>query len=288
MGTKRGASPLLSGTEEKENKKLNMEHGSGKPEEYVDPNAVHDDTFKEQQVGQHGQHGSQHGDHDRGVGEDMELTKIKADLKRLKTITMKQREEIREGITAITNKLGEMFIAHAATATSANFYGDFMEELSSKLTDAELREVVRDKRIDGIVLTNQKTVAKVGTMEREVNENTQERKSGNLVLNGVPEKENEDCLVTATTYLTHIDPKFEKNLLLNAYRLGKKGGSASRYRTLLVKFKDVAVKEEIVKKKAVLKNKKELAKFHCNEDLPPAVRKVRQEMRQIARYAQKK
>lgn len=216
-----------------------------------------------------------------------DLKKIREDVKRLKAIARSQRDEIREGISALTNKLGEMFIAHAATATSANFYGDYMEELSAKLADAELREKDRDKRLDDIVIAARKNTAVVNELEKDVKENTQARKSGNLVLNGVPEKENENCIDVATTYLQHIDPNFCKNQLANAYRLGKKGGSTGKYRTLLVKLKDPAVKEALVKKKTVLKNKKELSKFHCNDDLAQSTRKVRQEMREIAKFALK-
>lgn len=249
MGTKRGPSPVLSGVEVQENKKPNLEHGSVNLDDVITSGSNQGATGSETQNGETGSH-------ERVTEDSQDITKIKADLKKLKLITIKQKDEIREGIMAITNKLGEMFIAHSATATSANFYGDFIEGISSRLTDSELREKASDKKIDGIILSNQKTLAKINTVEREVNENTQERKSGNLVLNGVPEKENEDCLVTATTYLTNIDPKFDKIQLLNAHRLGRNGGSASKYRTLLVKFKDVTVKEEIVKKKAILKNKK--------------------------------
>lgn len=122
-------------------------------------------------------------------------------------------------------------------------------------------------------------------MDKRINENTQARKSNNLVLNGVPEKSGENCVETAVTYLRHIDPKLDKNQVVNAYRLGKSGGISNRHRTLLVKFKDVLVKEDIVKKKGILKNKKELSKFHCNEDLSDSARKVQQEMREIVRYA---
>lgn len=151
--------------------------------------------------------------------------------------------------------MGELFIAHSATATSANFYGDFMEEINDRITDSELREKERDRKIDNIILSVQKVISEVKTLDKEVKDNTQARKSNNLVLDGVPEKEGENCVDTAVNYLRHIDPKFEKSQIVNAYRLGK-SGATERHRTLLVKFKDTMVKENLVKKKSVLKNKK--------------------------------
>lgn len=295
MGTKRGASPILTGVEEQESKKQNMENrsfGSGENGEEKTVKSAVDEPIKNGGTGTNAE-SNKAGDVSEPSGSkttdnvDPELKKIRDDVKKLKMIAKSQRDELREGIMSLTTKLGEMFIAHAATATSANFYGDFMEELSGKLTDSELREKDRDRRIDDIALSTRKTKSNLNELGKEVSGNTQARKSGNLALNGVPEKENENCIEVATTYLKHIDPEFKMNQLVNAYRLGKKGGSAGRYRTLLVKFKDPAVKEAIVKQKTVLQNKKELARFHCNEDLPQATRKVRQEMREIAKFALK-
>lgn len=284
MSRKRDASLNLSDVDGKENKKPNLEDESNSTEGAGEMSAQHRalNSDMEKKV-------DDRTSHKQGtVSMDIsELEKIKGDVRRLKSIAKSQCDEIREGITAITNKLGEMFIAHSATATSANFYGDFIEQISAKLTDAELREKARDKRMDTLELQNQKTLAKCIGIEKEVGENTQARKSCNLVLNGVPEKDGENCIATATSYIKHIDPNFIENHIVNAYRLGRKGGSAGKYRTLLVKFKDSAMKDEIVRKKTVLKNRKDLAKFHCNDDLAPSVRKARQEMREIVRYATK-
>lgn len=41
--------------------------------------------------------------------------------------------------------MGEFFITNSVTATSANFYGDYMEEINAPLTDAELREKAQEK-----------------------------------------------------------------------------------------------------------------------------------------------
>lgn len=66
--------------------------------------------------------------------------KVNDAIKKKKNIDRNQREEIRGGISAMTNKMGELYIANYATAPSANFYGDFMEDINARLTDVELRE----------------------------------------------------------------------------------------------------------------------------------------------------
>lgn len=168
------------------------------------------------------------------LGDTLDPGKVNDAIKKLKLIARTQKEEIRDGISALTNKMGELYIAHSATATSANFYGEFMEEINERLTDAELREKARDKKIDEVVLSVQKALGQMNTMDKKVNENIQAKKSNNLVLNGVPEKTGENCVETAVLYLRHIDPKFDKNQLTNAYRLGKVVGSSEKHRTLLV------------------------------------------------------
>lgn len=80
-------------------------------------------------------------------------------------------------------------------------------------------------------------------------------------------------------WLLHMDPRFDKNQVLNAYRLGRNNGLADRHSRLLVKFKDSLVKDVIVRKKIFQKNMKELSKFHCVEDLPDETCKVHLVMR---------
>lgn len=127
MGTQRDASLNLSDLDGKEIKKQNMENGT-----------VPIEGSTTNQGGKATAIPPENGGHKLGNSEkegktvsDAEIIRIRDDVCKLKSFAKSQRDEIRDGIMAITNKLGEMFIAHSATATSANFYGDFMEQLSS-------------------------------------------------------------------------------------------------------------------------------------------------------------
>lgn len=69
--------------------------------------------------------------------------------------------------------------------------------------------------------------------------------------------------------------------------MGKKENRKGSNRILVVKFKSGERKQEIMKKKTAMKSKKQLGNVFCNDDLPEATRKIIQDMRDIATYANK-
>lgn len=54
---------------------------------------------------------------------------------------------------------------------------------------------------------------------------------------------------------------------------------------MLIKFKNPQDKQNIMKKKSILKSNKEHNKVFCNDDLPEETRKTRQTLRIIAKHA---
>lgn len=107
------------------------------------------------------------------------------------------------------------------------------------------------------------------------------------MLNGIPEKKDEIVLDVAVKYLKNIDSAFNKNAIECAYTMGKNELDRKGNRVMVVRFKNVDVKRELLKKKAAMKNKKLLGKVFYNDDLPDHTRKIIQEMREIASYAKK-
>lgn len=86
----------------------------------------------------------------------------------------------------------------------------------------------------------------------------------------------------AITFLKDLVPNIESKDIVNAYRMGAPGESK---RSILIKFKSLDTKMEIMSKKSTLKDKKKMKNVYCNEDLPERTRKLRQKLREIGRYA---
>lgn len=193
------------------------------------------------------------------------------------------REEMNDSVGAVSGKMGELYISHAATIASVNFQNDLVETINSKMNEITEREKARDHQISELAFELMETKAALRNVKKETRENTMEIKSKNLVINGMPETKDENAINAVVKFLKNIDSNFSADKLENAYRLGQ--SSAKITRGMLVKFKNPAVKQSIMKKKSALKKNKECDKMFCNEDMPEDARKHRQRLRIIAKHA---
>lgn len=151
------------------------------------------------------------------------ISPIKPDRERANEIrkALGLRIEMNANVSAVSGKLGELYISHAATIASVNFQNDFVETLNSKLNEMKTRERIRDQKIDDMAFELQETKATLRQVQKETRENTVELKSKNLIINGITEKQDENPITTAVNFLKHIDPSFTKEKLENAYRVGQ-------------------------------------------------------------------
>lgn len=214
------------------------------------------------------------------------LSPVKANRERADVIrkALGLRTEMNESVGAMSGKLGELYISHAATIASVNFQNDFVETLNKKMNDLTEREKIRDKQIEELCFELQETKAVLRDVKKETRENTLELKSKNVVINGIAESKDEVAISAVVKFLRNIDPNFTSDKIENAYRLGQTTSKGTR--GMLVKFKDPTTKQSIMKKKSALKSKKELSRVFCNEDLPEDTRKLRQRLRITVKHAQ--
>lgn len=202
-----------------------------------------------------------------------DLDSLKGDLK----------SEFHENINQVSARLENLYLSHSAMVGSVNFHGDFLESINTRLQESVKREKTKDKQIEELKFELQETKATLRKVDTKTKENSLEIKSRNLVINGIAEKDGEVCKTSVTTFLQNIIPNFSADRIANAYRLGRPAKNIVR--GMLVKFKEVEHKQEVMSKKSALKNKKELKKIFCNDDLPEECRKSRQKIRLTAKYA---
>lgn len=191
---------------------------------------------------------------------------------------------LRDEIEAVTNKIGQMCLSHGSVITSIQFHTDYLESLSKKVANIELESKQRDIRIDRGEQKLKQQGNKLIMIDRTVQDLSKETKSKNIVINGLNERKGENACKIAVKFLKHITKGVSASDIENAYRLGTPGENK---RPLLVKFKSTETKKNIIQKKASLKNVKGLKKVFCNEDLPESARQLRQNLREIGKYAVK-
>lgn len=116
------------------------------------------------------------------------------------------------------------------------------------------REKMRDKKMEDLAFELLETKATLRGVQKETRENTMEIKSKNFIINGMPETKDEVAISAVVKFLKNIDPNFTADKVENAYRLGQTSGKVPR--GMLVKFKNAAVKQGLMKKKSILKKTK--------------------------------
>lgn len=205
----------------------------------------------------------------------------------LKRNMEEMKNEIQQSLDALSRMLGEVVITQNATTQATNFQSDFLEEVNEKCVDLQLKATKCERKMDMMSQSITGNETNIASARREIRQNTQDIKERNLVLNGIPELQNEVPLEAAIKFLKNVDDTVCKNDFETAYRMGRNTSKKGASRVLLVKFKFADRKQEFMKKKAAMKSKKKLGKVYCNDDLPEATRKVLQDMRDIASYALK-
>lgn len=194
------------------------------------------------------------------------------------------KSDLKEQVGSLTTKLGEVYSTQSETLGAVNYQGRQIAGLVEELATLKLEVREKDKTIDKLSrnLNNQIT-----TMKKEIDENTRERKNRNMVINGLPENVNENCVNTAVEFLKRLIPSITSKDIAAAYRLGRKMGDSEFNRSTMVKFKDPQLKIDVMRKKSSLKDSEANKGIFCNDDLPEEKRRLRQKMREIGKFANK-
>lgn len=197
------------------------------------------------------------------------------------------REQLKKDISTVSQKLGDLFATQSEAIDAIQFQGGFVESVSNRLLDLERKEKEKDLKINKLQSELFVTKEELGKVKSETRENTNERRSANMVVNGLRESTEEVPMNVALSFVQKLIPDFSKDLIMDSYRLGKSSKDGEVNRALFIKFRDSNVKMQVMKKKSALyKNKLlKMGSVYCNDDLTEDSRARRQEMREIARYA---
>lgn len=107
----------------------------------------------------------------------------------------------------------------------------------------------------------------------------------NIVIEGVPEVEGENCIAKACDIFKIIENKCQAEDIISAYRIGQKSDKDAYIRPIVVKMMDPLVKLVLMEKKGKLKNHDQYGYVFLNDDLPPKMKNERKVLREICKYA---
>lgn len=198
----------------------------------------------------------------------------------LKTILQKDVE-------TLSQKIGEIYVSQTENIDAVQFQSGFIETVSSKLIDLERKERERDRKIDDLSDELRATKEELSKVKVDVSENKRELKSNNMIVNGFQEKPNEKCIEASVAFLKKLVPELNAGHISTAYRIGRKGGDGEVNRAMFIRFKEPEIKRKIMQQKGKMFRDKNLGmkNVFCNDDLSEDRRILRQEMREIAKFA---
>lgn len=271
-GTNTGPNPPDKELRMNDDQHNKMDSGAAGARESAEIIVPHDQEGKGQAVG-----GTQEG-YVTAMTTDQEVTRLRQEMDLM-------RKDFKEDIRLMSQKFGELVLAHTDSVASLKFHDNFLETLNDKF-----RTLSRDHKSNEALLVKGEMERKelrsdIARVERYTQDNSKEIKSNNIIVSGLKENKNENILLTVVTFLKKIVSSINGDHVEVAYRMGS---DTSKVRPILVKLKDSNVKKQIMKNKSILKDQKSMARVFCNDDLHELSRKNRQRMRITAKYAAKK
>ena len=181
------------------------------------------------------------------------------------------------------NRLKKMNIESVNTNKSLQFTQDNLKDLKEKVTKLETENENLKKENIEYHRMSRDMVRRIDNIEQRLEQNDHTQRRRNILIEGVAYTAGEnvhdiavDILSKLKTGITHKDFEFVQ-------RVSKPGGK----KPILVVFKSVSDRDEILNKKKDLKLKPNLRSIWLNEDANPTIRKQKNECRAVVREAQK-
>lgn len=190
-----------------------------------------------------------------------------------------------EAMIEIATKVGDCVTAQNENAAALNVQSDRLTD-----SDKEIESLKRDnkrltKRLDNMDAALKSTLERVGNVERTANTNLHLLKNNNIVVEGVPEIQGENCMNKVCLIFQAIESKCHMDDIISAYRVGQKPEDGKYARPIVAKMMDPLVKTVIMEGKGKLMKDELYSKVFLNDDLPPQMKKERKVLREICKYA---
>lgn len=204
-----------------------------------------------------------------------------ADQKRLE----RQSENAKANLFTLTNKVSEVFTTQTEVIEALDFNCDDIHALRNEVKD-NVNEFNRYKEENQDIRSIlYKIIERLDVLERKHLDLSLEVKAKSVVINGLSETQKEDTLLRVFGFLHDIDKDLVKEDIDICYRVGAAELGAPP-RSIIVTFMSLAKKRRLMTIKNSLKDHKDYSKVYVNDDLPPELRKKRENLREIAKYAE--
>lgn len=204
-----------------------------------------------------------------------------------KAITHEDIDQIDDAVVEIASRVGQCVTAQGEAMIALNDHSDQLIESKSEIKSLKGENKKLTKRLDNMDAALKAAMERIENVERVSAANQHMLKNSNIVLEGVAETPNENCIDKVTNILKEIESKCHKEDLVTAYRVGQKFDDAKFPRPIVAKLVDPLVKTIVMEGKGKLTNHELYSCVYLNDDLPPKLKQERKVLREIAKFAHK-
>lgn len=194
-------------------------------------------------------------------------------------------QKIEDALVEVSAKVGECVTTNADTISTLNDHSDIMCSVNKEVQALKEENKRLNKRLDNLEASQKASREKLMEVERTANSNAHLLKNMNLVIEGISENAGEDCRAIAIEILQAIESKCGAEDIISAYRIGHSTDASKFPRPMIVKLIDPMTKLILMENKWRLTNHEKFANIYLNDDLPPAIKKERRTLREIAKFA---
>lgn len=190
-----------------------------------------------------------------------------------------------EAMIEIATKVGDCVTTQSEHSVALNEHSDRISETDKELLALRRKNQRLEKRMDNMDAAFKAGLERVGEVEKTANTNQHMLKNSNIVIEGVPEVEGENCMEKVCTIFKAIENKCHLHDIISAYRIGRKSDEDKYTRPIVAKLMDPLVKTVVMEGKGKLIKHELFSKVFLNDDLPPQMKKERKILRDICKYA---
>lgn len=194
-------------------------------------------------------------------------------------------QRIDDALIEIASRVGDTVDTQSDMISTMNVHSDNLLMNKRKIDDLQSENQRLTKRLNNMDAAFKSAMERVGAVEKTADANSQMLRNGNIVVDGLAEMDNENCLSRVIEIFKEIDIKFSKNDIISAYRVGQKSTDGKFVRPVVVKFNKTVVKLILMENKGRLMTHPEYGRIFLNDDLPQKIKKERKTLREISQYA---
>lgn len=121
------------------------------------------------------------------------------------------RDQVDKAITSIVARVGDCVTAYSETVGTLNQHSDHIQENTDDINCLKKQNRMLEKRLNEMGAVMKGAINRITKAECVGVQNSQALKGFNLVIEGVKEKQDENCIKTVMTIFKTIDNKYSSD-----------------------------------------------------------------------------